>query len=282
MFDNTVGCREFVSELYESSTEQVQIETPNCLAAADTIQFATDPCCNSSLSWTGPACSVREQPYEISAFISTTSTANQCYAPRCLESFIEDYFSKSSVAADIVIGCSSNTPRELPYRTELFMMYGQCKDIAFGEYPKKGITCYNDDDCNGYKCNMLTKACLINVTAQYDTFWNCFLLTADPFVRSTIENAKSIQPVSAVGASTNLQQWKNAFTKDDCTGEYDLALNYRMHWSLDPGFESTLCPQCESFQCLDKRCDIPYECDNYIQGQCFKVWVSRSHLHIIF
>lgn len=274
MYDNTYGCREFVTELFESSREKVEIDTSNCLAEEDTTEFASDPCCNKTLSWTGAACSVREVPYEVSAFISTTSEADQCYAPKCLETFIEDYFSKSSVASDIIVGCSSSTPRELPYRTELFSTYGTCKDLAFGIYPKQGIPCSSDEECNGEKCDMLSRRCLISVSSQYDTFWSCFLGGTDPFVLTTIESNRNIQPSSEVGADDNLQQWKDTFTKDDCSGTYDLALDYRTHWSLDPGFESTVCPQCESFKCLDKRCTIPYECDNYINGQCFKAWVS--------
>lgn len=279
MYDNTYGCREFVTQLYESTLEEVQIGTANCLAEINTVEYAVDPCCNQTLSWTGPACSMREVPYEVSAFVS--SDTEQCYAPRCLETFIQDYFEKSSVASDIILGCSSSTPRELPYRTELFAIYGLCKDLAFGVFPKKGIPCSSDAECNGEKCDMLSGRCLISVSSQYDTFWNCFLAATDPFVLTTIESNKNIQPSSKVGAAANLQQWKSSFTQSDCVGTYDLALDYRRHWSLDPGFESTVCPQCESFQCLDKRCIIPYECDNYIQGQCFKAWVSTPNFFVI-
>jgi hypothetical protein len=178
------------------------------------------------------------------------------------------------VAGDNIIGCSSNTPRELPYRVNLLTTYGRCKDLAFGVFPDKGIECWRDEDCNGNKCDMLENRCLIDLPTQFDTFFNCFLTEADPFIITTVESAKDILSVGNVGADSNLQQWKAAFTTTDCTGLHELALNYRSRWSLQPGFASVNCPFCETFECLDKRCTVPVECDKYIDSNCFKVWTE--------
>jgi hypothetical protein len=274
MYDNLYGCREFVSELYDATIANTTIQTSFCLAPANTSEFRADPCCNLNVSWTGPACFTRDAEYQVGSFITTTSAADSCYASQCVSIFIENYYSKSSVAGDNIIGCSSNTPRELPYRVNLLTTYGRCKDIAFGVFPDQGIECWSNEDCGGRKCDMLKNRCLIDLQTQFDIFFQCFLVEADPFIITTIESAKNIQPIADVGTETNLQQWKSAFTATDCTGQHDLALDYRSRWSLQPGFASVNCPFCETFECLDKRCTVPVECDKYIDSNCFKVWTE--------
>lgn len=107
-------------------------------------------------------------------------------------------------------------------------------------FPDQGFPCTRDSDCEGStKCDLLAKKCLYPMSERIDLFLFCFLDDIDPFIRDYIEKENDIQ---SVAIETNFQQWQSAFTVNDCTSEYDLAIEYRQRWKLSKYGAASLYP----------------------------------------
>jgi hypothetical protein len=72
--------------------------------------YADDPCCNTSIGWTTQNCAERPLTIPLEVYSDITDATEQCYAPRCLSIFAQNFARKSLTVADTLVGCSSNTP----------------------------------------------------------------------------------------------------------------------------------------------------------------------------
>jgi hypothetical protein len=162
--------------------------------------YADDPCCNTSIGWTTQNCAERPLTIPLEVYSDITDATDQCYAPRCLSIFAQNFARKSLTVADTLVGCSSNTPnvsapalilcpkltlrRSLLISAELYEPYQACKESVFGVFPDQGFSCWSDSDCKGStKCDLVRNKCLYPMSERIDLFVQVSILI---FSRSSI------------------------------------------------------------------------------------------------
>jgi len=182
--DAWIGCNNYTSELLISDIKNVQVETTECFISNVTSNaYLSDPCCNSDLL-NKQCCSPRKHKQEEIFYskVATSKIQNQCDAPSCVSSYMQDYL----VLEQESLSCSSFASDEYPliYSTSL-QFYVDCKtkynidQMAFGN-----VVCTNDESCTfgGVKnqCNRVTNRCILSKEAETKA-WNCVIDGLDEY-----------------------------------------------------------------------------------------------------
>ncbi|KYQ90264.1 hypothetical protein DLAC_08867 [Tieghemostelium lacteum] len=246
MTDEWVSCQNQASSLLSVNTQNVEKMTTFCPYASTDSRFATDPCCNSSLTFF-QCCVPRLMSVEQTDYIGVRDdlVEDQCHSTDCTISVLDEYKASLSTTSD----CSVPGYVLEESQLEMRQVLRQCKSVI------SPSPCDSDSDCSSTdsKCDLFTRLCFTAPEKLDKLYLQCvFENLPKTYVFSIIYKHQLNQTDSA----NFLQSVFDAFKRLDCT--YATGQDYRAHYEYYSEFiKPNRCYP--SPRCLDLSCETVHD-----------------------
>ena len=159
--DTWIGCEAIIDAAVIRGTRSIAQNSTDCIAEPDSLEFATDPCCNKTLGYS-VCCAPRAVTRDIPSLegVNATFLALNCEISKVpkLVGILDSYVNAELLVDDPDVGCRAATFKTLgtnriDYSTIWNQFTGfltECQTAVFGSWNSgnfQGSSCTTDNDC---------------------------------------------------------------------------------------------------------------------------------------
>eukprot|EP01133_Synstelium_polycarpum_P016970 gene16970-20188_t len=252
--DSWVGCNNRANSLLEIETKSVTTLTTNCPYASTDVEFSTDPCCNSTMTFF-QCCTPRLVTVNTSSFIGVHKdlVSQQCSSYDCTVSLLSDYYTSIADVSSCMMPAEETNQAQLEITNNL----RACKSV----YDR--IDCTTSKDCDGAPCNMFTRRCEPPFAELDRKYLRCTLRNMSAL---TIYFLQYNLQIPASNDTVFFEALYQAFLQPDCT--YYSGLSYRTSYLWESQYGAIQGRCYPSPLCLDVTCQTEHDVcyDGYVGG----------------
>lgn len=247
--DAWYACQDLLQKsMVEGPVNVTEKASKRCTYELGTLDYAIDPCCNSTIAFYDQCCAPRDRTVVVQRLSSVNSEilAKQCRIdeqtfPKLYGSLV-NYINVNRRIENPEYGCEADTLRTLGTASkdysEIFARYtrfwSQCENEVLG-----GKSCEKDDDCYTMcvQADNMNSTCFVPHSDKSTYMARCFLDKMDPKLKSSLLRVWN----SAAGTDeVFLSKMKNVTSYKRCDGPEGYLYNGGWYISKDnPGYQPT-------------------------------------------
>ncbi|CAK7994788.1 Hypothetical protein POVR1_LOCUS312 [uncultured virus] len=197
-------------EITEIATKSVM--TDQCVAAFNTSDFNSDPCCLLNATSLYDNCVANTRVVKSQFVVDRyNSKFNNCSTRECAQLSFVNLRLQLNIDSDPT-ACLNSVDRPVDQN-----IYYQCVDKIWGQEPVTfaGPNCTHDVDCPGSKCSIHSKRCFVDIVASEAALISCIYDGLTQFTRVFVSNELGIDPTSSNIKSLWLEAFKDTLFCSD-------------------------------------------------------------------
>jgi len=216
-------CFQYIKSLYSTTTTQVSLaSSTECTNKFGTMQYAVDPCCNVTLSFT--QCCAPKQVSTTIVQATALTNGSQCHNPDYALGAVKTLVSELNL--DSQNAPVSELATDTFYRLTAFQ--GECYSVLFN------TTCSSDVQCSyDSTCDVSQQLCIPSYNKLAESTLACYTDHMDSDLKNRLVAELQVQlDVSGQPiASDFINKFSSAVVRTDCVGP--TASNYRTRYQTD-------------------------------------------------